>query len=245
MAVALLGIFVGLSTACGAAGPTPTRTPRAVADSGNATQTPWFIYVPVTTTPEPFTVTPLPTVTSPAPTPKPPSTRAPRPVVIAASPTPVLPAAVIATLAPTASPTPTCGELPTIGPIKLPEQGTTRTTGPHSAATVQFIWDPSPAYDLDPDIGYLIDLTSYLTTPSSPVNRQHIYISHNIFRQMRMAILDKNATWSMTNGDTVEVRWTITVVKVTTAFNDQTYDPGPTTPCAPPVGPYTFHLVVS
>jgi hypothetical protein len=239
-----LSLLALLGAACGGGGPTPTRTPRAVADNGNPTQTPWIIYVPVTDTPEPFTVTPLPTVTSSQPTPKPANTRPPKPAATKPPATEVAPTTVAATAAPGASPTPTCGELPAIGKIELPEQGTTRTTSQHSSATVQFIWAPSPAFDLDPDIGYLIDITSYLSSPSSPVNSQHIYISHNVFRQKRMAILDKNATWSMTNGDSVEVRWTVTVVKVTTTFNDQTYDPGPTTPCAPPVGPYTFHLVV-
>jgi hypothetical protein len=233
------------SAACGGAGPTPTRTPRAVADSGNPTQTPWVIYVPVTTTPEPFTITPLPTVTSSKPLPRATNTRPAKPAATKPPPTEVPPTTVAAPAAPTTSPTPSCGQLPTIGQIKLPEQGTTRDTGPsHKTATVQFVWDPNPAFDLDPTIGYLIDITSYLSSPSSPVNRTHIYISHNTFRQNRMAILDAHATFSMTNGDSVEVSWTVTVVKATTVFNDQTYDPGPTIPCAPPVGPYTFHLRV-
>jgi hypothetical protein len=243
--VILLSLFGLLSAACSGGGPTPTRTPRAVADNGNPTQTPWIIYMPVTNTPEPFTVTPLPTVTSSQPTPKVAITRPPKPAATKPPPTEVPPTTVAATAAPGASPTPTCGELPKIGRIKLPEQGTTRDTGPnHKTSTVQFVWDANPAFDLDPDIGYLINITSYLSSPSSPVNTAQIYISHNAFRQKKMAILDAHATYSMTNGDSVDVSWTVTIVKATTTFNDQTYDPGPTTNCAPPVGPYTFHLHV-
>lgn len=243
--VASFAMLAVLAAACGGAGPTPTRTPRAVADNGSPTQTPWIIYVPVTTTPEPFTITPLPTVTSSKPTPRATNTRTAKPAATKPPPTEVPPTTVAATAAPAASPTPSCGQLPVIGQIKLPEQGTTRDTGPnHKTATVQFVWDPNPTFDLDPDIGYLILITSYLSSPSSPVNTAQIFIPHNVFRDKRMAILDAHATYALTNGDSVEVSWAVTVVKVSTVFNDQTYDPGPTTPCAAPVGPYTFHLRV-
>src|SRR5512146_2352000 len=55
--VALSAVALWLA-GCSTANPTVTSATRA------ATQTPWFIYIPVTTTPEPATITPLPTVTS-------------------------------------------------------------------------------------------------------------------------------------------------------------------------------------
>ncbi len=236
MGLALLSLVAILSVACSGAGPTPTRTPRAVAD--NATQTPWIIYIPVTNTPEPFTVTPLPTVTSSQPLPQPTNTRAPRPTAVA----PVAPVVrATATSAssptpapPTNTPTPSCGETYQVTQLLGPEDGVTRDAKSGSGAghTIQFFWAPVASYQLDPKIGYQVLITG-------PANRGSvIYISHNGYLQAQNAngaVLSQQATWGLTNGDDVTVQWKVSVVMSSGGFNDQSLTIiGTPTFCGPP-----------
>ncbi len=92
-------------------------------------------------------------------------------------------------------------------------------------------------YDLEPTIGYLVHVWS-------KVNSQSIYISHNTYREVGMAILYKDATYNITNKEGGQVQWTVQVVKVSTVTNQQTNNPGSYIACAPPVGPSNFSIVI-
>lgn len=238
IAVVLLGMLAGLSAACSGAGPTPTRTPRAVADSGIATQTPWFIYVPVTTTPEPFTVTPLPTVTSSAPTPKPANTRPPRTAVPAATKTPVPPTGVPTTPTPAPSPTPSCGDTYTVSTLILPEDGNTKAipqNNPGGNAAIIFRFTPANGitYQLDPQIGYQVHIVAQANRSAAR------YMSHNAYMlkynsgQGQGMVLDKNAVSGLA-GDGTSATWNVTVVRSSNGFDDnQELALGDITPCGP------------
>jgi hypothetical protein len=245
IAVVLIGMFAGLSAACSGTGPTPTRTPRAVADSGSATQTPWFIYVPVTTTPEPFTITPLPTVTSSAPTPKPTNTRAPKPVVIAATHTPELSPTVTETSAPAATPTPSCGDTYQVTQLTFPHNGDTRDAkgGSGAAHTIQFMWTPVVAWQLDPTIGYHVIVNGPTQGRSA-----ELFISHNGYLKVNGVngvILSQQATYGLTNGDDTDVHWNVTVVKSSGGFDDQNFAIiGTPISCGAPSPTFTVHLKV-
>jgi hypothetical protein len=238
-------MFAGLGAACNGAGPTPTRTPRAVADSGNPTQTPWFIYVPVTTTPEPFTITALPTVTSSAPIPKPTNTRPPRTVAAAASPTLALPSTATATSAPAATPTPSCGETYQVTQLTFPNNGDTRDAkaGSGAAQTIQFKWIPVVTWDLDPTIGYMV----YIAGPTKG-RSDALYISHNGYLKVEGGngvILNKQATWNLTGGDDTDVQWNVTVIRSSSGFDDQAFNIiGTATPCGPASPSFLIHLHV-
>lgn len=238
-------VLAGLGAACGGAGPTPTRTPRAVADNGNATQTPWFIYVPVTTTPEPFTVTSLPTVTSSAPTPKPANTRAPKPVAAAATRTPVVTATEAPTAAPAATPTPSCGDNYQVTQLLFPKNGDTRDakSGGGEAHTIQFMWSPIASSQLDPTIGYHVIITGATHGRST-----QLFVSHNGYLKVQNGngvILSQRATYGLTNGDNADISWNVTVVKSSEGFDDATFNIiGTSTDCGPASPSYTVHLNV-
>ncbi len=238
LAIALLGLVAVLGAACsGNGGPTPTRTPKAVAEN-IATQTPWIIYVPVTTTPEPFTVTPLPTVTSSQPQQptaapvQPTRTRAAQPTntrtiqrtaVPTDSPTPAQP---------TATPAPACGQTYQVTRLTFPADAATRDvkTGGGASKTVQFKWDPVSPNELDPKIGYQIVV-------SAPKNSTAIYISHNGYLKVMSgngAILSQQAAYGLTNGDDTVVKWNVTVVLSSGGFDDQNFGIlGVPTACGP------------
>ncbi len=241
--VALLGLLAAAGVACSGAGPTPTRTPRAVAENGNATQTPWIIYVPVTNTPEPLTVTPLPTVTSSKPEQPTPKPATPRPAKPAATKAPTKePTAteIPATEAPAATATPSCGVNYQVAALTFPNNGDTRETKPGGGAakTIQFKWTPVSQNQLDPNIGYRVFI-------KSPTNQTAVYISHNSYLVRGMAILSQQATWGLTNGDDVDTQWDVTVVKSSGGFDDNTGDLlGSATACGPMTGPWIIHLKV-
>lgn len=246
--VVLLGVAMALSAACGGAGPTPTRTPKAVADSGAPTQTPWFVYVPVTTTPEPFTITPLPTVTSASPptaVPRPTNTRAPRPVAAAASATPIPPTGIPVTETPAPTATPSCGQSYQVTQLTFPKNGDTRDAhaGGGAAHTIQFKWAPVATWDLDPTIGYHIIITG-----PTPGRSAELYISHNGYLTVQSgngAILSQQATYTMTQGDDTDIQWNVTVVKSSGGFDDQNFAIiGTPTICGPASPSFTIHLKV-
>jgi hypothetical protein len=247
IAVALLSLIAGLSVACSGAGPTPTRTPQAVAEN-NPTQTPWIIYVPVTNTPEPFTVTPLPTVTASQPTPRPTNTRAPRtaaPVVRATAAPRATPTSADSPTPPPPPPTPTpsCGQTYQVTQLIFPADGDTRQAkaGGGASKTIQFKWTPVASYKLDPKIGYHVIITA-------PKNSTELYISHDGYLDVMNgngAVLSQQATWGLTNGDDVDIHWNVTVVYSSGGYDDQTFTIiGTATPCGPVSPTYTVHLQV-
>lgn len=237
-----LGLLVVLTVACGGTGPTPTHTPRAVA-ADLPTQTPWIIYIPVTTTPEPQTATPLPTVTpnQPAPTPRPtrvPATRPPPP-----PPSPTLPPESPTPAPPPASPTPSCGQEYQVQVLTFPENGALRRAkaGSGGGATIQFKWEPISAGEMDPRIGYRVNI-------SSPHNSAALYISHNEYLRQGLAILNQNATYQLTQGDDTSAQWNVEVIMTSGTFNDEADDltppQGTITVCGPPSPTFTVHLQV-
>ncbi len=241
--VALLGFLAASGAACSGAGPTPTRTPRAVAENGNATQTPWIIYVPVTNTPEPMTVTPLPTVTSSKPEQPTPKPATPRPTRTAATKAPTAapsPTALPVTDIPAATPTPSCGQTYQVAALTFPANGDTRETkaGGGASKTIQFKWTPVSSNQLNPNIGYRVFI-------KSPSNQAAIYISHNGYLDKGMAILSQQATWGLTREDDVDAQWDVTVVMSSGGFDDNTGELlGTATPCGPSTGPWIIHLKV-
>ena len=244
--IAIVGLVVlaGLNAACTDAGPTPTRTPRAVADSGNATQTPWFVYVPVTTTPEPFTVTSLPTVTSSAPTPRPTNTRPPRPAATT-KPTVAPTTAIPPTAGPTDTPVPSCGQVfqvNAIGASVFPKDGDTRDTSATGAGrTIQFKFPAAVSYQLDPTIGYRIDISR----ANGPIASQR-YMSHNgylIAQNGNGIVLDARALWILSGGGDTNLTWTVTVIKVSGGFDDVSEKAsGSETSCGDPAGPFRIYI---
>ncbi len=240
--LALLGLPAVLGAACsGAAARTPTRTPRAVAENGNPTQTPWIIFMSVTSTPEPFTVTPLPTVTSPA-TPKPTAaptktrakaTAAPKPVAVASSPTSVPP--------PAATAAPACGPY-TISALTFPENGATRNTkkNPSANMTIEFKFNPVTSGTLDPKIGYQV-LVRNIKTGNGAVR----YISHNGYLDARKVILDQFAVYGLSAGDDSNLTWNVTPIMASGGFDDQNFVMnGTSTECGPAAGPFSIVLAV-
>lgn len=247
--VVWLGLVAGLSAACSGAGPTPTRTPRAVADSGIPTQTPWFIYVPVTTTPEPYTVTPLPTVTSSVPTPKPTNTRAPRTAAPAATKTPIPPTGVPTTPAPEPSPTPSCGPVSQVIQLDMPENGNTKSVpkNPGGNSAIVFRFEPANGitYELDPEIGYMVTITA-------PKNRAQRFMSHNAYVKRFSSskgagiILEPHGVINLTGGDSINASWNVTVVRSSSGFDDQNFAAlGTISPCGPPSVSFSILINVS
>lgn len=231
---------------------TPTRTPRAVAQ-GDATQTPYIIYVPVTTTPEPATATAFPTVTVSGPTrtaTRPPATLGPtRPPTArppAASPTATQSAA---PAAPTNTPVPSCGQVLSVSRLTFPENGATRTTRekPSPNQTVEFKWDPAVAYELDPKIGYEILVTSFSGNSTTQTNGAVLYVSHNGYLKLGKAILQQNAVYGLSQGNDVNVRWSVRVIMLQNGgFDDRDFAvQGTFVPCGPASPAATFLLAVT
>ena len=235
--IVALGALAVAASACGSSAQTgsPTRV---------ATQTPWIIYVPVTTTPEPATVTPLPTATSAQPTRAPtriPPTKAP---ASKAPPTPVPVAA-----APTKTSAPAC-DLGTIAPPYFPANGdprTTRADGSGGSAIV-FTWTPPSALTAlgDPHVGYMIQMESHRPN-GQHVNGVTIYVSANKYLQDGRAVLDQRAVSGLAAGDDAIATWNVTVVRVSGDFdeNNPTVRPAGLTTCGAPSPSLSVRLIIS
>lgn len=232
-----------LSAACSGGDATPTRTRVAEA---NPTQTPWIIYLPVTVTPGPATATLEATSTPNAPqaTPVPPTvvkpTAKPRTAVPKATATP----AESATPAPpTATPAPSCGQVYQVTTLTFPENGAKRRAHPGSGAgaTIQFKFDPVAAFEIDPSIGYRVNITTKR-------NSTALYISHNHYLQEGVVILNQQATYGLTLGDDATAEWSVDVIKVSGEFNDSGDEGvaplGTITTCGPTSPTFSIELAV-
>lgn len=225
----IIGVMMGVAilaiTSCGIlpnSSAQPTRAP---------TQTPFIVYVPVTTTPEPATVTPLATITSSAPaTPTRTLTRA---VVARATATRTKTAAPVA-VGPSPTTAPACSFPP---PNVLdPNDGAQRTTFENKPGSDTFIfrWDPPPGVGGD-DIGYKIQMDAK-TLAGKPINGDTVYISHNKFMsdsQGKKFVYDNQRVWGMKQGgESSTVVWYISVVKFTGNIDDLGHLSGTATECS-------------
>lgn len=243
----VLGTLVALSAACSGGEATPTRIAKAATDA--PTQTPWIIYLPITTTPEPFTATPLPTTTPEKPEPTITRTRAPATTRPTAAPVtkapaePTQPAEPPTAEAPPATPPPSCGQPYSVTTLKEPEDGVLTTTkqGSGQGRTLRFIWVPVSNSDIDPTIGYRVNI-------HSPVNSAALYISHNAYLRDGVVILNQQATYGLTAGDDITVTWSVDVIKSSGEFTDSgdhmTPPLGTMSPCGPTSPQWTILLHV-
>ncbi|HZQ10414.1 MAG TPA: hypothetical protein VFD70_27795 [Anaerolineae bacterium] len=243
--VFMLGALATLIVACGGSSDaTPTRTRVAQAEP---TQTPWIVYVPVTVTPGPATATLEPTVTPNAPPPtavpptRPPAT--PRPVQPTKPPEqPTTPADSPTPPPPPTTPAPSCGEAYQVTKLREPENGATRdvkNASGREGKTLRFIWDPIVTYELDPKIGYRVNI-------STKFNSVSLYISHNDYLKEGVAILGQQPTWGLTNGDDMTATWNVDVIMASGEFNDVGDDrqppQGTITVCGPTSPSFTIYL---
>lgn len=244
IAILALSALVILSAACSGGDATPTRTRVAQAE---ATQTPWIIYIPVTTTPGPELATLEPTTTPNAPpTNPPPPTRVPatpRPVEPTQPQQPTTPPESPTAEAPTATPAPSCGEPYQVTNLLFPENGALRRARPGSGAgaTIQFKFEPVAAFEMDPRIGYRVNV-------STPRNSQALYISHNAYLKEQVLILSQQATYGLTQGDDMNATWSVDVIMASGEFNDvgdDTQAPlGTIAVCGPTSPQFSIELVV-
>jgi hypothetical protein len=228
--IVLSALALGV-TACGSGAATLTPAPTRA-----ATQTPWIIYMPVTTTPEPPTAPLLPTaVVKAAATP----TRTPtRPVVVKPAATPTKPP--VAPSAPAAQPTaaPACS----IGTVTLtfPENGAPRNKG----AAFEMKWTPPGALsgETDPNVGYRIEMES--RRGSKIINGATVYISHNKYLRDGKFVFDRNAVTMLAGGDDATVTWKVTIVKASGGFDDaQQQAVGNVIPCGSSSLPFQIQLI--
>lgn len=226
--VALTLAMTATACASGSATLTPAAT-RA------ATQTPWIIFMPVTTTPEPAIVPLLPTAPVKAP---PTPTRTPtRPAVKPTLP-PTKPP--VAPSAPRVQPTaaPACS----IGTVTLtfPENGAPRNKG----AAFEMRWTPPAALsgETDPNVGYRIEMES--RRGSRVVNGATVYVSHNKYLRDGKFIYDRNAVSMLAAGDDAVVTWKVTIVKASGGFDEaQQQAVGNVVTCGQPSLPSQIQLV--
>jgi hypothetical protein len=222
-------------SACGTSNATLTPpTTRA------ATQTPWIIYVPVTTTPEPTILPLLPTAEVKAA-----ATRTSTRAVVVAKPTVIPTKPPVAPSAPVAKPTaaPACS----IGTVTLkePDDNALRRTKEVGVGgdTFRFIWDPPAALqgEGDSQVGYKIDISS---RRGSFANGVILYVSHNKYWRDRVVILDKPAVSTLAGGESVKVTWFVTVIRTSGGFNDSDPTQGPpgVVLCGPPSVTRTINL---
>lgn len=204
---ALVMLALAITTACG--GSAAVQTPPA---TRAATQTPWIIYVPVTTTPEPTAPPLLPTaVVKAAATP----TRTPTRAITTAKPTvaPTKPP-VVPPSAPTASPAPACN----IGTVTLtfPENGSYRTKG----AAFEMKWTQPAALsgETDPNVGYKIEMES--RRGNKVVNGATVYVSHNKYLRDGKFIFGAREVAGLAAGDDAVVTWRVTIVRASGGFDD-------------------------
>lgn len=243
----LLSALAIVSAACSGSDATPTRTRVAEAQP---TQTPWIIYLPVTVTPGPATATLEATSTPNAPptNPPPPPTNTRRPITDA-PPQPTKPpqptaAPESATPAPpTATAAPSCGQAYQVTTLTFPENGAKRRAkgGSGAGATIQFKFDPVVAFEIDPKIGYRVNV-------STPRNSQALYISHNTYLKEQVVILNQQATYGLTQGDDMNASWSVDVIMASGEFNDAGDDSQPplgtVTVCGPTSPTFTIELAV-
>lgn len=238
-----LGALLLASAACSGNDAAPTRTRVAEAQP---TQTPWLIYIPVTVTPGPATATLEPTSTSSAPEPTavpPTRTRAPVTQAPTQPPQPTAPPESPTAELPTSTPTPSCGQPYQVTNLTFPENNTKRQAKAGSGAgkTIQFKWDPVAAYEMDPHIGYRVNV-------STPRNSQALYISHNTYLKEQVAILSQQATYGLTQGDDTTANWNVEVIMASGEFNDvgdDTQPPlGTITVCGPVSPTFSIELEV-
>ncbi len=227
-----------VTSACSLGG--TTATPPA---TRAATQTPWFVYVPITVTPMPVTFTPLPTVTvgrqaTPTRTvAKPASTKA---VVAVATKPPVA-------VAPTATPAPSCSASSV--QLRFPQNGDPRKTkkdGPASDV-FDFQWSPFQGGEAEPQMGYMIKIESKYVGTNRPVGGDAKYISHNGFlKNGQHFIYDARAVHGLVGAGeaNVAVFWNVTVVKTTGSFDDVGGVSGSVVNCSAPSQTWTISLIV-
>lgn len=227
--IIVLGVIALGMSACGNSN--ATLTPPA---TRAATQTPWIIYVPVTTTPEPTLLPLLPTAEVKAP-----ATRTPTRAVVVAKPT-TAPTKPVAAAPPTTKPTetPACS----IGSVTLtfPENGVPRNKG----SAFEMKWIPPGAFSgqTDPTLGYKIELES--RRGNTHVNGDTVYISHNKYFQDGKFVYDRNKVSNLAAGDDATVTWKVTVVKATGGFDDQQQiGLGTIITCGPPSLPSQIQLL--
>ncbi len=213
-----------------------------------ATQTPWVIYVPVTSTPEPATITPFPTVTSSA---RATATRTPTRAAAAATKPPAAPAT-----KPPAVPPPTSAAaavVPTSAPacttngvtLLFPENGAPRNTRKDGSGGSAFImkWTPFQSGESDPQMGYQVVLSSKRAGFS---NGATVYISHNKFLQDgQQFTYDQRAVSMLASGESVTVSWFVTVVRTSGGFDSQGGVSGSVVNCSAPSQTYTISLIVN
>lgn len=221
-----------------------------------ATQTPWIVYVPVTSTPEPATVTPLPTVTTSVRSAATATRTATRAAAVAATKPPAAPATkppVAPPVAPTsaAAVAPTAAPACTQNPVKtllFPQDGSPRTTkqsGPGSD-TFRFQWEPIQPNEMDLQIGYRIDIAS--RRGNTQVNGDTVYVGHNWFiNNGRTWVYDARRVYGLAapaGGDSVNVTWRVTVVRTTGGFDNQGGATGTVVACSPASPTFTIVLNV-
>ncbi len=239
MKLAQFFLLVSVALALGACNST------SASDARQPTQTPWIIFMPVTTTPEPATFTPIPPGTEPRP-----AATLPRSATTARpAPTRTLTSAPIVA-APTATPSPECN----IGTVRLtfPELLTSRLTKLKSAggSAFEFKWDSPIVGPTDPKIGYRIDIESRASGSNSVVNGAVRMLSHN--KSEENARLDNGKRFiffreevkRLSNGDNVAVFWKVTIVKAVTNFDDQGYQAVQAINCGPASETRTIQLVI-
>lgn len=184
--------------------------------------------MPVTVTPGPATATleptstpnaPPPTAVPPTNPPAPVNTRPPQPTN---PPQPTTPPESATPEPPTATPAPSCGEAYQVTKLTFPENGAKRQAKAGSGAgkTIRFMWEPVVAYEIDPRIGYRVNV-------STPRNSQALYISHNEFLKEQVAILSQQATFGLTQGDDTTATWSVDVIMASGEFNDSGDDTQP------------------
>ena len=233
--IVALGALAVVASACGSLAPAPTPTRVA-------TQTPWVIYVPVTTTPEPATVTPLPTATSAQPT-----RTATRAVVAKPTATKAPPTKAPVAAAPSNTPAPACS-LGTVTPT-FPEDGAPRTTRADGSggAAIIFKWDPPSTLTspTDPHVGYKIEVES--RRGNQHVNGVVLYISANKYLKDGQAVLDPRAVSGLAAGDDAVAIWQVTIVKTSGDFNDSdpTVQPPGLINCGSPSRSLSVKLLVN
>ncbi len=233
-AIAIAATLMLTLTACGSSD-TLAQATRV------ATQTPFIIYVPVTTTPEPATPTALPTVTPEA------TSRPTRTLTKTASAKPT------ATKAPPTQPPVASGPSPTTAPactasavtLLFPENGAPRGTRQDGTggSALDFKWTPFQPGESESQIGYRVDLESKRYATNQRVNGDVIYISHNGFLRLGQHYnYDPRATSQLAGGDDATVTWGVTVVKTTGSFDDQGHVTGSVFNCSPPSARWTIQL---
>ncbi|MCI0475677.1 MAG: hypothetical protein L0Y55_05475 [Anaerolineales bacterium] len=227
IAFGLLALSV---SACGTSN--ATLTPPA---TRSATQTPWIIYVPVTTTPEPTHLPLLPTAEVKAA-----ATRTSTRPVVVAKPTVVPTKPPVAPSAPVAQPSaaPACS----IGTVTLtfPENGAPRNKG----AAFEMKWTPPAALsgETETTVGYRIEMES--RRGSKIVNGSTVYVSHNKYLRDGKFVYDRGAVTMLAAGDDAVVTWKVTIVKASGGFDEgQQNASGSIVNCGPSSLPSQIQLI--